>query len=479
LVSMRNLLGFVLCTTGRLADAESVIRRTIELEEQLVAQSPEVPTYRQKLAMDCGNLGSVLMDTGRLAEAERLFRRAIEIDERLVAQSPGPTAYRGELASQWTNLGNVLQRTGRGPEAERAFRRAITLDEGLAAESAGPNPDLWSGLGADLMNLASLLVSRGELAEARHLVDRAILRQRAALALKPRQPQFHEYLGAQYRLLVNIALQSGDHAEAARAAEEVIRAVPERVRDVPSAAGVLAHCAQMARQDPNLLPEERAALAESYAGRAEALIRDAAGRVGADPDGLNDLAWLLATSPESRFRDPARAVELARKAVALTPKNGNSWNTLGVALYRAGDWNGSISALEQSMTLRGGGDATDWFFLAMARRRRHEEDRARSWYDKAVAWMEENQPNNEELRHFRAEAAALIGAVPSMPDGIEAFAHSDSPQSGSAAATARSQSLDNSHAVPSSTRPGSAASSSQDALSNTAGVGRRLDPTNP
>src|SRR5262249_32640885 len=52
----------------------------------------------------------------------------------------------------------------------------------------------------------------------------------------------------------------------------------------------------------------------------------------------NGLAWHLATCPLEYLRDTAKAVELASKAVALTPSVGNYWNTLGVARYRAGDW---------------------------------------------------------------------------------------------------------------------------------------------
>src|SRR5262249_14656680 len=48
----------------------------------------------------------------------------------------------------------------------------------------------------------------------------------------------------------------------------------------------------------------------------------------------NDLAWLFATCPDPKFRDPKRAVELAKKAVELAPKAGGLWNTLGAARYR-------------------------------------------------------------------------------------------------------------------------------------------------
>jgi hypothetical protein len=68
------------------------------------------------------------------------------------------------------------------------------------------------------------------------------------------------------------------------------------------------------------------------------------------------------------------------------------------------------------MALRQQADSFDWFILAMTRRRLGEPDAARRWYDRAVRWMEENQPNDEELRRFRAEAAELLrieGPAPS------------------------------------------------------------------
>src|SRR5262249_51402170 len=78
------------------------------------------------------------------------------------------------------------------------------------------------------------------------------------------------------------------------------------------------------------------------------------------------LAWLLATCPDAKVRDPAQAVTLARQAIQLAPKEKNYWQTLGVAHYRAGDWKAAIGALDKSVELRRGGDAVDRLFLAMA-----------------------------------------------------------------------------------------------------------------
>jgi tetratricopeptide (TPR) repeat protein len=129
----------------------------------------------------------------------------------------------------------------------------------------------------------------------------------------------------------------------------------------------------------------------------------------------NALAWLLATCPEASLRDPAQAVELARRAVQQTPKDGGSWNTLGVAHYRAGNWKASVAALDKSVELHQGGDAVDRLFLAMAHQKLGNNLAARKAYDQALDWIEKNKETlekdraqAEELRRFRTEAEAVL-----------------------------------------------------------------------
>jgi serine/threonine-protein kinase len=125
----------------------------------------------------------------------------------------------------------------------------------------------------------------------------------------------------------------------------------------------------------------------------------------------NDLAWALATCPDPKLRDPRQAVELALEAVRSTA-NGTYYNTLGAALYAAGHWREAIAALQKSMQLRQGGDGYDWFFLSMAHARLGDKEKARSWYDRAVAWMDKHAPHNDELCRFRADAAKLLDLPP-------------------------------------------------------------------
>src|SRR5262249_58441957 len=98
------------------------------------------------------------------------------------------------------------------------------------------------------------------------------------------------------------------------------------------------------------------------------------------------------------------------EAVRLAPRGGDCWSVLGVARYRAGDWAGSVAALSKATGLRSGGDAGEWFFLALAHWRLGDKQAAREWYDRAKRWMEENRPNDSGLRRAQAEAAALIGS---------------------------------------------------------------------
>jgi uncharacterized protein HemY len=115
---------------------------------------------------------------------------------------------------------------------------------------------------------------------------------------------------------------------------------------------------------------------------------------------LIELAWSFVSKGATDAYVAEMDCKAAERALRLSPKNGIIMNTLGIAYYRTGHWQDAIDTLEKSMALRLGGDANDWFFLAMAHWQLGHKDEARQWYDKAVEWMEKNQSKNEELRRF-------------------------------------------------------------------------------
>jgi serine/threonine protein kinase len=135
---------------------------------------------------------------------------------------------------------------------------------------------------------------------------------------------------------------------------------------------------------------------------------------------FNNLAWRFATAPQSA-RDAQRALHLASRAVELAPASMHL-NTMGVAQYRAGEYAEAIATLEKSLAAgKGEADAFDLFFLAMARQRLGQGDRARTGLNRAIQWRREHsttlQPEmTEELDKFQAEAEKLLGTtLPPLP----------------------------------------------------------------
>jgi tetratricopeptide (TPR) repeat protein len=130
---------------------------------------------------------------------------------------------------------------------------------------------------------------------------------------------------------------------------------------------------------------------------------------------VNRLAWELVTGAEPR-RDMVLAARLAAFAVALSPGEQMSLNTLGVALYRAGKFAEAIEPLEKSLKAgKGQFDGFDLFFLSMAHHRLGQGAEARACFDRAMHWLrdQKNLPEQfaRELADFRAEAESVLAGI--------------------------------------------------------------------
>ena len=242
-------------------------------------------------------------------------------------------------------------------------------------------------------------------------MNEAITHQQTALKSNPRNPLYLQYLRNHQSLLAATLLRLGDHAGASKAAQALSGTRPDNWQDAHEAAGFLVKCVAQAERDKSLESANRKATVRSYVHQGRGLFQEAVRRGSGDPKAQNDLAWSLAACPDPRFRDPAQAVKLAGTAVAISPKEGNYWNTLGVAQCRSGDWENAIEALTKSMEFRSGGDAFDWLFLAMAHWQSGDKEKARTWYTQAIEEMEKDKSQEDGLKQFRAEAAALLGVT--------------------------------------------------------------------
>jgi tetratricopeptide (TPR) repeat protein len=179
-------------------------------------------------------------------------------------------------------------------------------------------------------------------------------------------------------------------------------------------------------KDPTLYElRSRAHDQMSHREQAQADIKKAGESPRAGARHYNDRAWTLATGPLA-LRDPQQALDLARKAVALTAGQADYLNTLGVAQYRAGQFALAIATLEQSLEAGdGASDAFDLFFLAMARHKLGLNFLGRADFDRAVKWRRDHPnlpaPYPTELDAFQAEAQALLDG-PALELPANAFA---------------------------------------------------------
>jgi tetratricopeptide (TPR) repeat protein len=150
-----NNLAQLLQATNRLAEAEPLMRRALAIDE--ASYGVDHPM----LAITLNNLAQLLQDTNRLSEAEPLMRRALAIDKASYGLDH-PNA-----AIHLNNLAQLLQATNRLSEAEPLMRRALAIDE---ASYGLDHPNV----AIRLNNLAQLLKATSRLAEAEPMYRRAL-----------------------------------------------------------------------------------------------------------------------------------------------------------------------------------------------------------------------------------------------------------------------------------------------------------------
>jgi tetratricopeptide (TPR) repeat protein len=108
-----------------------------------------------------------------------------------------------------------------------------------------------------------------------------------------------------------------------------------------------------------------------------------------DPQTGYVLARMVSLAPGTA--DRAQAVAWAQKAVAANPRRAWYLHTMGVAHYRAGQFDQAVRRLEQSQQDDPAwqGHIIDWLLLAMAHQRLERPVDARAWLDRARQWKDQ------------------------------------------------------------------------------------------
>lgn len=111
---------------------------------------------------------------------------------------------------------------------------------------------------------------------------------------------------------------------------------------------------QAARLAPNLAATQALlGMANEVTGNHAAAAAAYRAALNADSDhfqAANNLAWLLATSPEASLRDGAEAVDLAEGCVAIR-RSPSTLDTLAAALARAGRFEEAVAVQEEALRL--------------------------------------------------------------------------------------------------------------------------------
>jgi serine/threonine protein kinase/uncharacterized protein HemY len=364
-IAMRIIMKMAATDSMMWSEDDGFYREALYFYEKIVRQYRDDKEMRLMAAAAYHRLGFIRMVVND-AGAQDAFRSSVALYEALAAESPDQPAIRQELAYTLKDQGMLLEPLGGLTAAEPSYRRSVSILQELVAQHPDVS-DYLSSLTQNQVNLSALLDKEGRARDAER-VRRDLLETYAKL-------------------------------------EAELPDVPDRRAQMAKA---------LCQLGSRLAVKDRRQDAEPIYCRALKL----------DPfesKCYNNLAWLLAVRPDAPPYRPGEAVELAKKAVSLSPDDWAFWNTLGVAYYRAGSWRSAVEALERAGQLhKAVDDSFDYLFLAMAHWQLGDKSRARACYDKAVPWVVVNR-RNEELRQFGAEAAALLGLEdPNRDDPDEA-----------------------------------------------------------
>lgn len=232
-----------------------------------------------------------LMTTAQRATRAGRYDEAIGIYRRVLATDPSHRR-------AWTNLGTALARQGKLAEAQEALERALALD---------PSDPLAR------FDLGTVLLRRGD--------PRAAAELEASLAVSPRQPAARFNLATAYRL-------AGRH--------EAALAQYDALVELASANPTARYWRALTRLRLGRPRDARADLEEGLRLAPGTLLLE------------STLARLLATSRDPEVRDGARALDLARRALAAPPA-WESRRTLAQALAETGAFAAAVD--EQARAL--------------------------------------------------------------------------------------------------------------------------------
>ena len=390
--------GRMLSESGRIDEAIQICSAAAEKTELRYGRDDE-------LTSNClMRLGGVLMQAKKLEESELALRKAIDS----FAQTKGPDAYLTQSCRQ--NLAYVLMQLKRTTECETLIAdvhatsvRAWGEDDSLSRSS--------HGLIAELHRQQHRFVEAEKI--DRELYDIGRRRFGSDDIWTLRQLKF-----------LCLDLDSlGRHAELEAAAAEAMNTV-DRLH--PSEAGLsgdfsallIAALAGQSRVDAaEKVYRERQEMFRRTLRDEHRLVDLLARNFG---DEYRKLSWQLSTAADPVKRDAELSITYARRAIELNDLDAGSWNNLGVALYRTGDFSAAIDAFRKADEIkRPERDREHRMFLAMAYWTADRREEAKTAYAEGLEWYRTSRfPDDHEQHRFVSEAQSLLGMERGLSETI-------------------------------------------------------------
>ncbi len=280
------------------------------------------PDYREAYV----NLGNALSMKGDLVAAIDAYQRALKIDPA--------------FALAWNNLGMVLLKAGRLDEAIVNFQKALELkpllsvahcEFGHALMLQGKVEDAIGHFQQALEideNYAGCLASLGAALQQQGRIDEAVIQFQKALAIDPGLPQANVGLG-------ELFLGRQQAREAIGHFNAVLAGAPEDAKARFNLGMALMQVGEL-----------RDAIAQWRKARELA---------PSNPSASNQLAWVLATSPDASIRNGPEALELAEQAVKLSGGSDPTvLDTLAAAQAECGRFPEALETVRRALDLARG-----------------------------------------------------------------------------------------------------------------------------
>ena len=206
-------------------DSEPTNHRSeaIRILEGLVQESPDDPDYRYELCKTY--LHTCVLQAPdssyRLREAETCLQKALQIADGLVAEHPNVPDYAAAKVHALYRLAEVFRRKRQPDAVERKLREALEVQSLLTERFPEASPyRAWTAIVQE--SLAKQLAHRGQLQEARLLLEESVEILNRLLDENAQATYVHKLLARSYTTLADVLTRIGNDdatAEAARLAE--------------------------------------------------------------------------------------------------------------------------------------------------------------------------------------------------------------------------------------------------------------------